>query len=833
MDSSKSLQDASESREAIRLFPSDHHITPFKALSSSNSSDSLSGNEETEEEKRRLDNLGKSHMSERSEIELKSDDLAKLAFEAGELIPLLRDSSKEDKVVLYEFVQKAPLALASAPDDDEDYPHLMKFSEFLLRSHNFEALKIVEDGVGLFLTFYNQWLFYKPFKRVLASTIWQKLESSTVKILNGLGRISDRKLSYTIAHKVMAEIDFDTADKNIRDCLLHMLSGQKKSGVSDIHSSTGLSNPERNYLVSTPNIPTSSDMSAKNLAVINQYFRDCNTKGCETRFDAWPEALKQNIQWIWQGSDLQKPDFASAHEQWQQVPLDILIKWMDGIISSPTIINGVQAFKDWVNSHPIIFDTDSDNNAISGTFALNMQQYSLLWSRIEQDQTLSQSISDVDQKVLVTELQQKLKVVGKTIIQIEATKTMRRRILDQIRTTVHKDHLPEQYEQQIVRDKVKRNQSMVKPYLLGTQQAFQAYLSLKSNLTVEWAGMFSLTGKNTDDSQSFKRDSSSELKGANKQRDMTNKKVSHTSQETCNGCGLFLKSKNGGPETCPRNFFKGCSTDDRRNKDTATKWSSSKTGKEWKQKFNLDFLPQNPAVTLSNARKREEKDSNPLKSKDYSVHALSCIDSITNDENILHFSLFDLQEQKSKKFRANTSQSIGLLDSGAIGCSIISPSFKSFIEMNNYILCAKDVIYDLHAPLTNNKTMIANQKFTFDIFVHSERQHTQLVKISVQAIVAPINFDLILDRDTIKANDLIAHFPSHFTKGKLLQQLLDIDLPGIKKRKREDKLELETTENRYQVQLAAIASKHRTLFKRTERSKLKQELYKLRQSRRF
>ena len=795
---------------------------------SSDSPDSSEG--ESESEKRRLDKLAKGHMSERSEIEIQSNKLARHAENASELMPLLNsDGESETKCVRRSFGQELPLELASAPYNEQGYTHLMRYTEFTLHPHNFRLLSDVENAVELFLAFYSQRSLFRPLRNVLRDNVWKQIDKSLVRLLDGLSCISNRKILVKIAGTIIAEIDFDEADTHIRECLVKMVTKEGYSSKPTFQTSS----KERSYLVSTPNIPTSSETTGKNLAVINQYFRDCKTKGCDTRFNAWPETLTHNIQWIWQGRDFQKPEFASAPVAWQEVDLDILIKWLDGLIHSPTIINGVQAFKDLVNNHPIVFDTDSDINAICGTFALNMQQYSLLWSRIEQDQTLSQSISDADQKGFVSDIQQKLRVVGKSINQNEATKTMRRRILEQIRTTVHKDHLPEQYEQQTVRDKVKRSQALVKPYLLGVQQAFQAYLSLKSNLTVEWTGMFNLAGKYNDDHLQSKRDASSEAKSTSKKRDASIKNDSSTSQETCNGCGLFLKLKNGGPPKCPRNSFNGCGSDERRNKDTSSKWSSSKTGKEWKQKFNLDFLPHNSSVTLSNAKRRDEKPSNPTKSKDLFINATSCVNSLTNDENILYFSLYDLQELKSRKFRANTSESIGLLDSGAIGCSIISPSFKSFIEMNNYITNIIDVTYELHAPLTNNKTVIANQKFIFDIFVQSERQHSQLVKISVQAIVAPIDFDLILDRETIKANDLIAHFPSHFTQGKLLQKLLDIDLPtNDKKRKLENRYSIISAETRYHKQLAAIASKNRTLFQKTERVKMKQELSKLRNSRR-
>ena len=52
-----------------------------------------------------------------------------------------------------------------------------------------------------------------------------------------------------------------------------------------------------------------------------------------------------------------------------------------------------------------------------------------------------------------------------------------------------------------------------------------------------------------------------------------------------------------------------------------------------------------------------------------------------------------------------------------------------------------------------------------------EREQSAAKPIAISAAVAPIGVDLILDRDTIRNNNLVEQFPTHFAKGELLQRI--------------------------------------------------------------
>ena len=60
--------------------------------------------------------------------------------------------------------------------------------------------------------------------------------------------------------------------------------------------------------------------------------------------------------------------------------------------------------------------------------------------------------------------------------------------------------------------------------------------------------------------------------------------------------------------------------------------------------------------------------------------------------------------------------------------------------------------------------MLLSSKCFFDVILNTE--HNQQLKMSIDAYVLDYEtpMDLILGRETIKHNNLVFHFPSHFTK---------------------------------------------------------------------
>jgi len=114
-----------------------------------------------------------------------------------------------------------------------------------------------------------------------------------------------------------------------------------------------------------------------------------------------------------------------------------------------------------------------------------------------------------------------------------------------------------------------------------------------------------------------------------------------------------------------------------------------------------------------------------------------------------------------------------LLDTGAKGSSFMSDDFANQIlkRNNRHTVSAKQ-----HTIQTaGNNNLISNQIMSIDIALPCEKSHSSSATednlVHVDAAIAPISTDLIIDKDTIRSNDLVAKFPSHFAQGKLLEHL--------------------------------------------------------------
>jgi hypothetical protein len=222
----------------------------------------------------------------------------------------------------------------------------------------------------------------------------------------------------------------------------------------------------------------------------------------------------------------------------------------------------------------------------------------------------------------------------------------------------------------------------------------------------------------------------------------------------CKRCGYTLMKKNG-QGVCPRN--PSCKDDSRRN-STSKHWKESDVGKKWAA-LGYGILPKDTTITLSNAKER--------KSSKY--FCLSHINDLVLTKELIDFNGVNVIEQNKEP---PTLQGRLLLDSGALGSSVMSTSFfNKLCHSNIKYTINNNVDYELATAL--DESVIINKQITFFIKVNNERDghsHASIV-LKVTAIIADINVDLILDREIIKNNNLIFHFPSHFASSNLLRAI--------------------------------------------------------------
>ena len=259
---------------------------------------------------------------------------------------------------------------------------------------------------------------------------------------------------------------------------------------------------------------------------------------------------------------------------------------------------------------------------------------------------------------------------------------------------------------------------------------------------------------------------------------------SHRLTNPCQGCGWGMKRNDDGVLSCPRNKGTGCDADPRRNNSSAS-WAESATGKAWMREGGYYALPSKESVTLENAKKSRFKGSGHEGKYTFMVEQCNIL-QLT--QHLIPFSLDNVQPKRKdppttrmktgtrvrSKARSSVSSPSLLLDTGAIGSSVISTTFYNNLLKSNFDYKTTNACHELSTAMVSDKLLI-NKQVEFTIYLTSERNiAARSLPITLTAIVAPISVDLILDREAIKRHNLVAHFPSHFAKGPLLESLTSI-----------------------------------------------------------
>ena len=259
---------------------------------------------------------------------------------------------------------------------------------------------------------------------------------------------------------------------------------------------------------------------------------------------------------------------------------------------------------------------------------------------------------------------------------------------------------------------------------------------------------------------------------------MREHKKAKPSGSICKGCGYNLtKDPETGNVKCRRRDASGqpigCFKDPRRNHEK-TAWKDSSVGSKWKTQ-GYDFLPKDNNVTLENAKDKKQSFSNK---KGITLMNTLRADKILQPE-LIPFVLSQETTSANKRKGAAASPPEGslLLDSGALGSNVMSDSYAKRIRKHSdcysSIPAKHSIVTAANNKLTSNKIMKVN------INLVDERSDSANKPVDVSAVVAPIAVDLILDRQTIKDNNLVQRFPSHFAEGELLESLVKLPLSEL------------------------------------------------------
>ena len=273
-----------------------------------------------------------------------------------------------------------------------------------------------------------------------------------------------------------------------------------------------------------------------------------------------------------------------------------------------------------------------------------------------------------------------------------------------------------------------------------------------------------------------KSDSSTQPQQEKKKKNKTSSSSSAATggsapRKKCDGCGYNLATRDG-KDFCNRKVEGqtdiGCHNDPRRNKEKGVRWADSTVGKAW-AKLNSHSLPKDPATTLSNYVKDYDH-----KKTGTNLHTLAADNSVLQPE-LISFSVPQVDDKlrSAKRKRKDALPPSGklLLDTGALGSNVMSLAYAKRLRKHKDSYTTHPASHAITTAANKNNKLKCNKFINLNVSIDDESSTTTAKAINITAAVAPIDVDLIIDRDTIKDNNLVQHFPSHFAKGELLERI--------------------------------------------------------------
>ena len=239
----------------------------------------------------------------------------------------------------------------------------------------------------------------------------------------------------------------------------------------------------------------------------------------------------------------------------------------------------------------------------------------------------------------------------------------------------------------------------------------------------------------------------------------------------CYGCGYNLtEDKKSKKLQCTRKVVGhtelGCRNDPRRNEEKQTHFADSTVGKRWVA-AGYQSLPKDASITLTNCAAKKL-----AYNKGTNLHSFSANTSLQPE--LIPFSIPTQEPRNKRKTHDSPPDGQLLLDTGALGSNVMSTSFAKRLRKykTSYTTSAAK-----HSIVTaDNKKLTSNKMINLQVNVGDEREGPATMQVPVSAAIAPIGVDLIIDRDTIKNNNLVQHFPSHFAQGELLSRIQALPL---------------------------------------------------------
>lgn len=502
-----------------------------------------------------------------------------------------------------------------------------------------------------------------------------------------------------------------------------------------------------NVMIKMTDIPTQEEFipGEQSYTKLVHYARDCENKGQKLRVENWPRKLINAINFQYRYTFETYKDADKKDSDWQKsTPTElrlILSRMLEVTTGNKTASTDlVDAFRTWLSGYKLTIDWESGKHPLQHPCWLQINdirdRYETLRSRRS-----GEDLSETDNRHLV-------KILAKDIVHENATKEGR----IQMKTAI---------------DGALNNLSDFNEALTKISDIVMAQL----RLLFDADGFRPETSKRKEIPSHSSHGSAGESAKKAKRNPQSFEKKGKPSPQAkgakCKGCGWDLKQKGGtGPRRCPRNDFKGCKSDPRRN-NTNLQWADSEIGQKWKP-YTTKGLPKDTSITLDNVADKWETHPSKTAGEGISLNQY-CANLMGISHALINFSIVNEQQEARNKEDVKEPPALSgrlLLDTGAIGNSVVSFAFYEKLIQSNQT----HELFEAHSSLTSAFNDSAHITKMISFTVNIANLNSSVV-VKVKALIADINVDLIIDRDTVKTNNLIVHFPDHFADGELLDYL--------------------------------------------------------------
>ena len=518
---------------------------------------------------------------------------------------------------------------------------------------------------------------------------------------------------------------------------------------------------QANVLVALTPIPSTEkfEPNGQGFEEVREFIHQCECVNQDLRIESWPSRLKKLINFQYRHVFKTNTSEKNAKEtDWQAMSAKELHIVMQRISestqdSSSQSISLIDNFRAWFTQTKLHIDWGSQKHPLAHPFISKYTDISERFTNLVA-QSDDNPIDENDNYQLV-------KILRKEIVHENISKEGRAQMKSKLDGALNDIKSFEEALTKVSDIVVSQLQ------VLHDARAFQGGASFQTSKP-------STEKRKERDSPQINSNFAKKSKPSSKPRGDKDSGRDHSGKSRCKGCGWDLRKQDGnGPMRCPRNDFAGCRADKRRN-ESSKDWVDSEVGKLW-SKYSKKGLPKDPTVTLKNVKEKYGQSSgssgNNLSINQY------CANLLENSNNLIDFAIINSQvatrrkpkKASSKKLREEAPELPGrlLLDTGAIGNSVVSSSFYNQMIKSNQL----HESFQSSSSLTSafNDSAKINKEISFTIKMNSLQNKPITVK--VRALVADINVDLILDRRTIKSNNLVIHFADHFAEGTLLENL--------------------------------------------------------------